>query len=227
MSYTVEYYQNLVTSEHQSSPNYMAWLSAMIEPLTVIQSVIGEFIDKFDLDIAAGVQLDAVGQWVGISRLLPEALIGVYFSWDDTPELGWDSGVWQSRSDPDSGLIVLPDDLYRLLLRAKIVANRWDGSIPGLYEIWGTVFGNAPNAPILIIQDNQDMSMDYIFSGHPLSIVGQQLAATGRYFIKPEGVRIRNISYVPADGPAFFWDVEDTDATAGWDVGQWVEDFNI
>lgn len=227
MSYTVEYYQKLVTSEHQTSPKYMAWLGAMIEPLTVIQSVIDNLISDFDLDTAIGAQLDIVGQWVGISRLLPEALIGVYFSWDATADIGWDSGVWQSDLDPDSGLIILPDDLYRLLIKAKIVANHWDGSIPGLYKIWSTIFGDSSDSPVLIIQDNQDMSMDYIFAVHPLSIVGQQLASTGKYFIKPEGVRIRNVSYVPSDGPAFFWDVGDTEVTGGWDVGQWVENFDF
>lgn len=225
MSYTVEYYQNLVTSEHKSSPKYMEWLGNMIEPLTVIQSVIESFIANFDLDTAVGKQLDIVGQWVGISRVLPEALIGVYFSWDDE-DVGWDSGVWQGQFDPDYGLIILPDDLYRLIIKGKIVANHWDGSIPGLYKIWDTVFSGDPNAPTLIIQDNQDMSLDYIFAGQPIGIVGQALAATGKYFIKPEGVRIREVSYVPEEGPAFFWDVDDGDVTAGWDSGQWTIDFS-
>lgn len=222
MSYTIEYYQSLVTSEHQNSPKYMAWLGAMIEPLTVIQSVIENLINDFDLDVAIGKQLDIVGKWVGISRRLHEALIGVYFSWDDTADLGWDSGVWQGSDDPDSGLILLPDDIYRALIRAKIVANQWDGSIPGLYKIWDTVFADVPNSPTLIIVDNQDMSMDYIFAVAPLSIVEQQLAMTGQYYIKPEGVRIRNVSMVPDVGPAFFWDVEEGEVTGGWDSGQWV-----
>jgi len=54
MSYTVEYYQSLVTNEHQSSPKYMAWLGAMIEPITVIQSVIENFVPNFDVDTAVG-----------------------------------------------------------------------------------------------------------------------------------------------------------------------------
>lgn len=225
MSYTVEYYQSLVTSEHQNSPKYMAWLGAMIEPLTVIQSVIENLINDFDVDTAVGKQLDIVGQWVGISRILKEELIGVYFTWD-VDDLGWDSGVWQSPDDPDSGLIVLPDDIYRTLIKAKIVHNHWNGSINGLYDIWDVVFGNNPDAPVLIIQDNQDMSMDYIFSVNVLGIVEQELAMTGQYFIKPEGVLIREVSVVPSSGPAFFWDVDDTAVTAGWDVGQWVELIN-
>ncbi|MGC7970039.1 DUF2612 domain-containing protein, partial [Salmonella enterica] len=68
----------------------------------------------FDLDQAIGVQLDAVGEWVGISRNITVPLAGVYFSFD-IAGLGFDQGVWKGPFDPDTGLTTLDDDTYRLL----------------------------------------------------------------------------------------------------------------
>ena len=106
MPYTVQYYQNLVTSEHQSSPKYMAWLGAMIEPLVTIQNVINNFVPNFDVDTAIGVQLDIVGEWVVISRVLKVPISGIYYTVSGTEAEGVGRGILRSIFDDGKELYV-------------------------------------------------------------------------------------------------------------------------
>jgi hypothetical protein len=78
-------------------------------------------------------------------------LPNVYFCWDNqiaAPDgtlgpaglVGWDQGVWWTPYQPVTGYAILDDDHYRVLLRAKIIANYWDGTVPGAYEAWDALF---------------------------------------------------------------------------------------
>lgn len=214
---TNEDYLSLITSEHRGKEKFEATVVAGVSPFSKLQAVMQGLPADFDIDQAVGVQLDAVGAWIGRSRRIDTPLVGVYFAWDDLASDGWESGIWKGPFDPDSGLVDLPDDAYRVLLKAKIVANSWDGTIPGAYAIWAAVFTN----PQLVIQDNQDMSMVVGIAGQPLSIVDQALLTNGYISLKPAGVRMQYYAIAPAAGSLFAWDVEATDALAGWDAGQW------
>jgi hypothetical protein len=214
---TNEDYLNLITSEHRGKEKFEATVVAGVSPFSKLQEVMLGLPADFDIDSAVGVQLDAVGAWIGRSRRIDTPLVGVYFTWDDLASDGWDSGIWKGPFDPDSGLVDLPDDSYRVLLKAKIAANSWDGTIPGAYAIWATVFTNSQ----LVIQDNQDMSMVVGIAGQPLSIVDQALLTNGYIPLKPEGVRIQYYAIAPAAGALFAWDTDESTALAGWDTGQW------
>ncbi len=217
---TKDEYLALITSEHSDKPKFEATVGATVAPLARIQEVLGSLVQEFDIDSAVGVQLDIIGQWVGRSRRIDTPLVGVYFSWDDTVSSGFDSGIWKGPYDPDSGLVDLPDDAYRLLLKAKVAANNWDGTIPQAYEIWTTAFGTDT---YLLIQDNQNMTMTVGIAGFPLSVVEKALLINGYIPLKPEGVRIDYYAITPEAGPLFMFDVEPSAGAAGWDAGQWAE----
>lgn len=214
---TIDDYLNLITSEHRDKPVFEATVSAGVSPFAKIQSVLLGMPANFDIDTAVGVQLDALGAWIGRARRIDTPLAGVYFAWDDTATVGWESGVWQGVFDPSSGLVDLPDDSYRMLLKAKIAANAWDGTIPGAYAVWATVFADSE----IIIQDNQDMSMVVGIAGQRLSAVDEALLVNGYLPLKPEGVRINYYAVPPSPGPLFAWDSSESAALAGWESGQW------
>lgn len=214
-------YLGLITSEHASQPNFRRSIAALVGPLVGLQMVLDQMGgNAFDLDLATGAQLDIVGQWVGVSRNLHIPLTGVYFSWDDAANDGWNSGTWQGPNDPSSGLIQLPDDAYRTLLYAKIAANNWNGTIPGAYAVWAIAFTGSF---LLILQDNQDMSLTIGIAGEPMPIVQQALLTGGYIQLRPAGVRIAYYAVVPTPGPLFAWDVTSGSALAGWGTGQWGE----
>lgn len=205
-------YLNLIPSQHRQTPRYMATVQALLTPMLGVDALLRELRAAFDLDTAVGRQLDAVGVRVGRSRHLHTPLTGVYFSWN-TEGVGWNEGLWKGRYDPESGLVTLPDDIYRMLLKAKVAANRWDGTIPDAYEAWEIAFADLGS--IILIQDNQDMSMVVGIAGMRLTPVFEQLLLQGYVPLKPEGVRIRWYAVTPDGGPLFAWNC-DSSALAGW-----------
>ena len=214
---TKDEYLALITSEHRNKPKFVATVSASVSPFAKLQEVLRSLPKEFDIETAVGVQLDAVGVWIGRSRYVGEPISGVYMEWDGTAAVGWEGGVWKGPFDPSEGIVNLPDDSYRLLLKAKIAANNWDGTIPGAYAVWEQIFTGS----YIIMEDLQDMTMAIGVSGIPLSALDTELLERGYLPLKPAGVRIRDYAVVPAAGVLFSWDMETSSAFAGWDTGNW------
>jgi len=154
----IQDYLNLVTSQHSDKPKFIAWLTLHLQILDDVAKLADDLYKYFDLDLASGSQQDVIGSIVGIKRRV-----------DFQPSDG---------SSP-----ILDDDTYRQVIRAKILRNLWDGSIPQIYNIWNTVF---PDTPKLKIVDNQDMTMlAKISLFTPLQ---KDLASRGYIIPKPQGV---------------------------------------
>lgn len=212
-------YFPLITSQHADKPRYMGLVDAWTRPFFESQEALDAMARAFDVDSAVGVQLDQVGLWVGVSRVLHTALEGVYFSLD-IPGVGFDEGVWKGRFDPDTGLTSLPDDQFRLLIKTRIAANQWDGTIEGAYRVWDTIFADIGS--VIFIQDNQDMSMIIGIAGIPLNAVSRALLTGGYIPLKPEGVRVNFYAIGTEPGPLFGFDIHN-EALAGFDTGQWAQ----
>jgi Protein of unknown function (DUF2612) len=157
----IEDYTSLITSEHNTAPNYVATVSLSCQPMVDQQNLVAEVPGLFDIDSAVGQQLDYVGQWVGLTRYVNVPL-DIYFSWG-VAGLGWGQGVWYSIFDPTTGAVALDDPHYRILLKARIVANQWDGTITGAYDAWDTLF--APEGFGIIIQCGAPQAIDYFSWG--------------------------------------------------------------
>lgn len=118
----------------------------------------------------------------------------MYFEWG-REAVGWARGSWKGLYDPETGMVRLPDETYRLLLKAKIGANRWDGTVPGAYEVWESAF--ADMGSLILMQDNQDMSVVIGLAGTPLDAVMRNLLLQGYLPLKPEGVRVAWYAVAP------------------------------
>ncbi|MBY4733997.1 DUF2612 domain-containing protein [Cupriavidus pauculus] len=213
----ISQYTGLITSEHNKRPKFMAVVETLAEPMVDLQNVLSAMPGKFDLDNAVGDQLDTIGLWVGISRDVPVPLTSVYFSLD-IDGLGFDQGSWKGPFDPDAGLTRLDDDTYRLVIRAKIGANHWDGTLESSKAILDSIFGGGT---FVFIQDNQDMSMTIGIAGVIPSAVFLAVLANGLIPLKPEGVRINIVIVTTVDGaPMFGFDMSNN-LVAGFDTGAW------
>lgn len=213
----VQPYLDLITSEHNQRPKFMAMVQAVMQAYADIIAVMMTIPALFDLDDAVGVQLDVIGEWVGVTRNVKVPITGVFFSWD-VVGLGWAEGSWADSSSP-SELVVLPDAAYRTLLRARIAANHWDGTIPGVYEVWDTMFAGTGFG--ILIQDEGHMHMIMALTGPVPDAVTLALFEGGYLNLKPAGVRISKY-YTPAipSTPYFGWGVENS-SISGWGVGAW------
>jgi hypothetical protein len=210
-------YTGLITSEHSSKPKFSAMVAAVAQCFVDQQNLVNSISTSFDLDQAIGAQLDIIGLWVGISRQVKTPL-NVYFSLDTTG-LGFDQGNWQGPFDPSTGLTSLDDGTYRTLLRAKIAANSWDGTVPGAAAAYANLFAGSGSQ--IFIQDNQDMTMTVGVSGQIPSALLRSLLSGGYLPLRPEGVLV-NFYFVSSvnNTPMFGFDVSNQ-YIQGFDSGSW------
>lgn len=197
------------TSEHRRAPRFMAVLDAVAQPFAECASAMRELPADMDLDTATGDQLDVVGEWVGVSRVVNVALTGVYFTWDDTAADGWEIGVWQGPNDPTTGPVRVDDGAFRTLIRAKIAANNWDGTYESMCAFFDYAFGPGVVRP----QDNQDMSITLLYDDQQMTAVTVALLLGGTLQLKPMGVRL--IFQAATGAPIFAWDMT-TPRYQGW-----------
>jgi hypothetical protein len=120
----------------------------------------------FDLDRAVGAQLDFLGEILGRGRELP----------------------FQPEYNVSP---VLDDDVYRMMLKAKVLQNQWDGTLPGIYATWAQMFPDIR----LTVLDHQDMSMTAVIGGDMPDYV-KAIFTTGYVIPKPAGVYM---GYLVAD----------------------------
>jgi hypothetical protein len=216
---TNQTYLDLITSEYVNQPDFNATVNFMVSIQVWVQSLMSSMLQLFYLGTPpVGNQLDIVGQWVGVSRVIaiPIQGNGIYFTWDDTQFDGWDFGTWQPNTGPAT-ITILPDDAYLTLILARIAANNWDGTTEGAYKIWRSLF---PGFTILI-DDNENMSYQMAIIGGIVDSLTLALLTGGYIPLRPEGVEITNY-YVSVDtNPAFAWDVENTNLK-GWNQGSWL-----
>ncbi|MBC7074652.1 MAG: DUF2612 domain-containing protein [Syntrophomonadaceae bacterium] len=204
-------YTDLITSEHAQKPKFTALVSALTGPMPSMQSALN---GVFDLDVAVGEQLDFIGQWVGISRNLKTPITDVFFSLDIAP--GLDSGIVWTPYTPTQGLEQLPDDQYRLVIRARILNNQWDGSLTQAYAIYDALFAGSALVPF--IQDNADLTMYIGLTGAIPDALTLAMLTQGLLNAKPGGVRVLSYVTPSANAPIFALDVQNT-SFAGLDSG--------
>ena len=215
---TLEQYLSLVPGQHLGAPRFIATLTALLQPLIDQQALLASMPAAYDLDLAIGAQLDAVGVWVGVSRFITIPIPSVFFSFD-VANLGWDTGYWKGPFDGTDGLSRLDDESYRLLLRGRIAANHWDGTLAGAAAALAYIF-NDPNTHVFI-QDEQDGSFSLNVAGKLLSIVSSALLAGGYIPLKPGGIRLAHVNITSVGGsPLFGFDLN-TPAIGGFGIGAW------
>lgn len=130
-------YSTLLTSEYIDQPNFVATVKLTANAIGDITALLQSLPAQFDLDNALGSQLDVDGQWIGFSRTVGGVLLVQFFGFADdataltfgelgNPAIG---GRFYELGEDTSSTATLADPEYRLLLRAKILQNDWDGTV--------------------------------------------------------------------------------------------------
>lgn len=188
MSRPLSFYLNLVTSQYRNSPKFLELMEALLQKLEDLSALSDGIDSAFDIDQAAGVQLDILGKIVGRERT-----VDFIPSYDFSPTLN--------------------DDDYRLLLKAKIGINQWDGLQSSLGPLWARLFP----AGKIGSYDNQDMTMDIYASGPDLPSMAVDLIRHGYIVPRPQAVLV---NYYIGDLPFLGFDY-DNDFISGPDKGHW------
>lgn len=207
-------YKKLIPTANRQKPKFSTTVDLITDPLLKIQHSITP--PDFDIDTAVGAQLNIIGEWVGVSRFITVPLF-IFFSFD-TRNQGFDDGIWHGKYDSDKELKELDDNNYRILLKAKIAANHWNGTNETLPEIYKRIFENTGTRVFHI--DHFDMSMSIYFVGEVLNPVLKSIILNGYLSIKPVGVRIKHYT-VSQDNTALFGFDINNEYIAGFDCGSW------
>lgn len=180
-------YYNLLTPEYSTATKFDKWLLTSLDILNDISNCLASITTAFDLDYAIGVQLDILGYLIGIGRTV--------------------------NFQPSNGVSpILDDTTFRLLLKATIANNLWDGKIGSMYPIWNALFPGGH----ITIEDNQNMTANIIITGSFTSII-QDLITHDLIVPRPQAVQY---FYLLGDLPYFGFDLNNQ-FIAGWDVGKW------
>lgn len=142
-------YTQLITSEHADKPKFSALVQAVAGGIDAINASVLSLPQAFDLDVAAGKQLDVIGLWVGQPRDVAGVPLTVYFGFEDNvaAEIFGEQGLPQigarfyEEGDEFESTVVLADPEYRLLLKSKIVRNQSDGTAVDLMQALLYLFG--------------------------------------------------------------------------------------
>lgn len=151
-------YLNLITSEFRDKFRYISMLTGIFDQFVAVSNLLDSINSGLDPNIAEGVQLDMIGQYIGQSRRLNLNI----------------SGLDSSLSDED----------YRFLLKARIAQQAWDGTIDGIYSLWNDLFGEET----FVIVDNQDMSCSFTINPASMTQVQIELVISNMIIPKPAGV---------------------------------------
>lgn len=180
-------YMGLITSEYAEQPLYNAYVEAFLDQQLPIDQCLSKFNEIFNLDTAVGDQLDKLGSYVALTRELPV-------------------------DDPDIPS-VLPDNYFREIIKARIRANFWDGTIGQLQALIEATF---PDSTYEIL-DHQDMTCQILMINPTASPTLIALLFNGYIIPKPAGVLT---TFTIMDKGLFGWDA-DTAFVKGWDHGIW------
>ncbi|MGE0972350.1 DUF2612 domain-containing protein [Klebsiella sp. WOUb02] len=152
-------YTDLITNYHAGKPKFFAHVDLSTRPLIDVSAATAGLIAAFDVDTAVGDQLDILGRWIGVDRTVAAPISGVFLEWDKE-RVGWDQGVWLGPYQSTDALTYLSDDVYRVVLKARIGINNWNGQNGTLPDILETAL--AGTGIKMIIVDNQDMSISVL-----------------------------------------------------------------
>lgn len=130
-------YIDLVPSENKQKPKFIAWLNATASVIDNAYQLSNGMHEYFDIDTAIGNQLDVIGEWVGVQRIL--------------------------NFQPVYGPAIMTDTVYRTVIKSKIARNAWDGTNEQYVALWNSALPEIP----IIFTDNQDMTITVVAFTEP------------------------------------------------------------
>ena len=159
-----------IIGQYQSSPIMIGFIEALASEADILSNEIHNVIDNRYLSVATGIQLDILGDILGISREVVDFVEDVFFGFFEDPTsksfgdlndpfLG---GRFASADEDPSVSRKLNDTEYRALLFAKISENSSDITSNEVLRITRKVLDvfvvGGSNIPVLINETKSDIT---------------------------------------------------------------------
>ena len=189
----VNYYVVRIISQYSQGPNAQR-LIALMSKQALADDILTQILYAFDIDSAVGVQLDIIGQYVGVSRNINPATSIPYWGFENYSNTGNTigfrnyaqnsntTGVWETYHSAGLPNSALNDDQYRLVIQLQIILNSNDGTLASIQNYLNTLLPG-----FVSLTDNQDMTLTYYVSNLYTTLSTEILQ---QFLPKPMGVGI-------------------------------------
>ncbi|QDP66986.1 MAG: hypothetical protein Unbinned3138contig1000_28 [Prokaryotic dsDNA virus sp.] len=213
MSYSTDDGLARLIWQYQNSPKVKALIASVLAEFEDIGAATEELRTRLDIDASFGEQLDGIGEIVGQPRPSTEEIDpSEVFSFDGPDAGAGFSGIGRpdqgGRFTGLDGIVVgpMPDDEYRVLLRAAIFGNSGLSTLDHLNGYARAVLGEG--ASFFDGVGYVNLSVDRPLSPTEARLIRKTVPLAA-------GVRLGYISYsvTPSDGPGGFDDVTGTGST--------------
>lgn len=200
MSSTVIDHQELgrsrVATQYTEAQKFLAYIRALLASSAEMEAVLQKVAEQSDIDLAEGVNLDVIGEIVGISRIIPASVQLAFFGFQDnaaalnfgeegSPGIG---ARFYDEGEPYLATSVLNDPEFRLLIRAKIVKNHALGTNEDVIAGLAYLFGGGMAIQVAV-EDIGGMAIQ-VAVGRPLTYLEKVLITNLDVLPRPAGVRI-------------------------------------
>lgn len=151
-----------IYAQYRDKPKAVAWYAIARQLGGSIEAAAQAVRKSYDIDTAVGEQLNVIGRIV----VAPRSFVGSMpmnpglFDLTDGDEFGDDDAMFSALTIDQDGQ--LSDELYRLVIKAKIVKNNGDATIENILDGMNFLL---PKAQVLRVTDGEDMSFSIEFYG--------------------------------------------------------------
>ena len=187
---TPDDYTRLLTSYHRGRPKLVGTIQAVIQPVIDAANQLIDLPARYDVDTAEGDQLDTIGLWVGVPRVVPNVIPLPYFGFDGQPEaLPWGEtdnpavgGFWRESGVSGNYGEPMDDATFRTVIKAQIYRNNCAGTIDDAY----TIISMLTPVPVQI-KDHLNMQVEVIL---PPEMGNMIIELVRMLFPRPAGVEL-------------------------------------
>ena len=164
-----------IYAQYRDKPKTVAWYAIARELGGSIEAAAEAVRKSYDIDNVLGEQLNVIGRIV----VAPRSFVGSIpmnpglFDLTDGDEFGNEDAMFSALTIDQDGQ--LSDELYRLVIKAKIVRNNGDATIENILNGMNFLL---PKADVLRVTDGEDMSFSIEFYGQITDL--ERFAQIGR-----------------------------------------------
>lgn len=179
-----------IYAQYRTKPKAMKWFNITRQIGGELYDAIQDVRHLYDIDKMIGAQLDIIGRIVGVTRrFIYDA--DVHQAMYDTSMYGDPESMYASGSIASEG--EMGDDLFRLVIKAKIVRNNGGSTYNCILKTFATLF---PQIYDVYITDYEDMSYEISYIAE-LTDLQRWALLNVNLFPKPPGVRLRGFVGIP------------------------------
>ncbi|EML1064507.1 DUF2612 domain-containing protein [Acinetobacter nosocomialis] len=160
-------YVALLTSQHRDKPKFRKTVETLISPLIDCLECMNGLNEKFDLETAKGDQLQIIADWVGAPNSIPNSVPVAYFgfqgqsgslTWREVDDPSIKSGYWRESGMSGYTALEMSPQLFKKVIKAKILLNKSDCSEQSAKEIISLVIDKP-----FKFKDNLNMTITFSF----------------------------------------------------------------